>query len=500
MKIFFVGMPGSGKSTIAKKLSDILGFKIFDIDKIIEEKENISIKDMFFKYGERYFRKLEKETLFNLKEENSIIATGGGIILDSENRDYMKKNKTIFLYVEPNKLFERINDDSRPLLVGNKEKIFDLWQERKKFYNIFEKVDISCLSIDETIAQIMYKIVPAEKFYMKNNFQNITFVTQGFKHIEESKIVFLSESVNRIYGEKIKNEIIILPDGEKVKSVDCLNKIYDVFLDKNISRNDYISAIGGGTITDVLSYAASTFKRGLKYKLFPTTLLAQIDAAIGGKTGINYRGIKNIIGNFSLPNETIIDVLSIYSLSDDLYYDGIIEALKMFLIKGETFDYFINNIDLLKKRNFEFLKSMINYCIESKLEIVSQDFNDLGKRNILNIGHTFGHAFESLTNFSHGKAVAWGILKEIEFLEKNLNLKFDYYDKIYYFIKEIIPKDVFDKKINPQIFMEKLTKDKKSQKNNFVMIPFIKNVGEHNFTKIEYEKIFNWIKSEGGIS
>ncbi len=193
---------------------------------------------------------------------------------------------------------------------------------------------------------------------------------------------------------------------ENKKNFDLYFKIIDIFEKYSIKRTDTVVIIGGGVLIDVASFAASTYKRGVKYVNVPTTTLSMIDSSVGSKNGLNYNGKKNIIGNIYAPHEVIIDPHFLQTLDKRNYNNGLAEAIKIGYLSNPQIIDELNNANL----NIE---KLIKLCINEKLKYVEIDLNDYGYRNFLNFGHTFGHALETITNFKkyyHGEAVSIGMV------------------------------------------------------------------------------------------
>lgn len=233
-----------------------------------------------------------------------------------------------------------------------------------------------------------------------------------------------------------------LPEGEVCKSVDYLFKIWNALHDLKFSRKDTLAAIGGGAVTDIAGFAASTYLRGINLITIPTTVLAQVDAAVGGKTGVNFHNGKNLIGNYYFAKAIIVDTETLVSLPCGPFISGLAEIIKYALLEktiaNET-EYRIGPTSLLQilenavsdlAWNNDILPGIIISSIKMKLAVVAKDPQENGLRRCLNLGHTLGHALESITNFSlsHGEGVAIGMAfvlhmavlrKELEEKDKN---------------------------------------------------------------------------------
>ena len=159
-----------------------------------------------------------------------------------------------------------------------------------------------------------------------SSFQKVSINAGSLKSLPSDSIVFTSEKVNELYGEYLPQKKLVLPNGEKTKDISFVIRAYEYLLENNVSRDNLLLGIGGGTITDFTGFVGSTYKRGMKFSFYPTTLLSQIDAAIGGKNGIDFKKYKNVVGTINLPKEVVIDPLSILSLDEETFIEGLIEG------------------------------------------------------------------------------------------------------------------------------------------------------------------------------
>ena len=207
-------------------------------------------------------------------------------------------------------------------------------------------------------------------------------------------------------------EIVLLPEGEENKVLEICVQVWEAFSDFSIQRNDLVINLGGGVITDIGGFIASVFKRGIDFINIPTTLLAMVDASVGGKTGVNFGNYKNQLGVFSQPAFTICDTVFLQSLEDKEIYSGKAEMLKHGLIASEAlFNALCKEKQLVPNNQFIF------DAIQIKSDIVFSDYKEQGERKKLNFGHTVGHSMESFLlskqiKTSHGSCVAWGMLVE----------------------------------------------------------------------------------------
>ena len=240
------------------------------------------------------------------------------------------------------------------------------------------------------------------------------------RHIKSKQVVIVTnETIAPLYLEKVlahlgayQVESVILPDGEQFKTLESLNLIFDKLLARKFSRNATLIALGGGVIGDMGGFAAACYQRGITFIQIPTTLLAQVDSSVGGKTGVNHPLGKNMIGAFYQPQAVIADVGVLDTLDDRQLAAGLAEVIKYGLIRNRAFFVWLEeNIDALLARD----KSALTYAIEQscimKAQVVAEDEHEGGVRATLNLGHTFGHAIETGMGYGaylHGEAVAIG--------------------------------------------------------------------------------------------
>lgn len=232
-------------------------------------------------------------------------------------------------------------------------------------------------------------------------------------------VIISDDTVNSLYGSTVKKSmeengfrvsVFEFPHGEQSKNLETLSRIYDFLCEENITRSDILVALGGGVVGDITGFAAATFLRGTGFIQIPTTLLAQIDSSVGGKTAVDLKGGKNLVGAFRQPELVICDSNTLKTLTPEFLSDGMAEAIKYGMIRDEKL------FDLIASHNIEnvdeIIDDMVYRCIDIKREVVEHDEFDTGERMILNFGHTLGHAVEGYYNYStytHGCGVAVGM-------------------------------------------------------------------------------------------
>ena len=225
--------------------------------------------------------------------------------------------------------------------------------------------------------------------------------------------LYLEQLRTMLQGHGVDTIPIILPDGEQFKSAETLGLIYDTLLTHRCERNTPLIALGGGVIGDMTGYAAATYLRGVPFIQIPTTLLAQVDSSVGGKTGINHPLGKNMIGAFYQPQVVLADIATLNTLPDQELRAGIAEVIKYGLIRDlPFFEWLEQNMEKLLARDEQALQYAIARSCQNKAEIVGADERESGERALLNLGHTFGHAIENGMGYGvwlHGEAVSAGM-------------------------------------------------------------------------------------------
>lgn len=283
----------------------------------------------------------------------------------------------------------------------------------------------------------------------------------------------------------------VFPNGEESKSHDTLIKIYSFLSQNGITRSDILVALGGGVVGDITGYVAATYLRGLGFVQIPTTFLSQIDSSVGGKTGVNIDEGKNLVGAFYQPLCVVCDTSTLSTLSDEIFADGVAEAVKYGMIENE---------DLFNKLHKENIDSILNEvifeCISIKRDIVEQDELDKGERMKLNFGHTLGHAIEKHYNYSgitHGRAIAIGMCVFTKLAEKYGMCDNGIYDKLVACLERYSLPTSTDISIDA---LAKLCMSDKKRDSDNINIVYCKSIGASIILPLTIEEFNKFLKGD----
>lgn len=234
------------------------------------------------------------------------------------------------------------------------------------------------------------------------------------KYLPDKKTVIITDSnIKQLYQNQLPPGISVIEIGlgEKHKTIQTLELIFEKLIDFEADRSTYIVGIGGGIVCDVTGFAASTFMRGLRFGFVSTTLLSQVDASVGGKNGVNFHGYKNMVGVFNQPEFVICDTEMLKTLEENEFRSGFAEIIKAGAIKSANlFNYCKEKVKPALDQDYDVLVKMVYDSVDIKAKVVEADEREKGERRLLNFGHTFAHAIEKLTGILHGQAVSIGMV------------------------------------------------------------------------------------------
>lgn len=322
----------------------------------------------------------------------------------------------------------------------------------------------------------------------ENDFSQLAVELEKFDIINKKLCIITDSKVNGLYcddvcdalKDKCKQVVVFsFPDGEKSKNLDTVKEIYEFLIQNKFERKDMLLALGGGVVGDITGFVAATYLRGVDFVQIPTTLLAQVDSSVGGKTGVDFNQYKNMVGAFYMPRLVYMNLAVLRSLDDRQYYAGMAEVMKYGLIKNATFyEWIIDNMYEIHDRDLETLEEMVVKSCTYKKLVVEKDPTEKGERAILNFGHTIGHAIEKAMNFEllHGECVALGCVAAAYISWKKELLSMDeYYEIRDMFVPFNLPISIDN--INPEEILSLTTSDKKMEGNQIKFI-LLKKVGK----------------------
>ncbi len=430
--IVLTGFMGVGKTVVARAVAHALGRPLIDMDAEIVARAGKDIPAIFREDGEEAFREYERAVCKELAGRRGlVIATGGGTLVDDANRQALgPSGMLVCLDCEPTELAHRLRaDEGRPMLWGKdpSARLQQLLAGRQPAYaRIPYHIDTTYRS-PEQIAQdvlalhragpVSWEVRTPRGSYpvhlLPGGLEMVGTLLRAHE-VGPNVAIVSDEHVWPLHGERLRRGMdeahgaarpIVLPAGEQHKTLDTLQLLYDRFAEGGLDRSGAVIALGGGVITDMAGLAAATFMRGVRLVPLPTTLLGMVDASIGGKVAVDHPRGKNLIGAFVEPLFVLLDPEVLATLPEAEGRAGLAEVIKAGVIgDAEMFA-------ALEASDDPPLRWMVERAIQVKVDIVEEDPYEGGRRAVLNLGHTFAHAFELLSGYrlAHGLAVARGM-------------------------------------------------------------------------------------------
>jgi shikimate kinase / 3-dehydroquinate synthase len=462
--VILVGMMGAGKTSVGKRLAAKLGLPFVDADAEIEAGAQLTISEIFERFGEAYFREGERKVIARLlKGGPLVLATGGGAFMNVATRDNIARHGvSIWLKPSFDVLLARVRKKSnRPLLktADPEGTLRRLLEERSSTYALadftIESVDAAHDSVVDAILRRLqtnlgegagigprarrrvdvplgaraYPILIGPRL-LDDAGAEINRIAAGVNCavVTDARVapLYLDRLTASLDHAGLRSTSIICPPGEGAKSYAEFARVADALIEARIERRDVVIALGGGVIGDLAGFCAATLRRGVRLVQIPTTLLAQVDSSVGGKTGINSRHGKNLVGAFHQPSLVLADTACLDSLSERDFRAGYAEVVKYGLIGDRDFFEFLeaNWRDVFAGGPAR-TEAITTSCV-AKARVVAADETEQGDRALLNLGHTFGHALENLTRYAperlvHGEGVAIGMISAFR-LSRDLGL------------------------------------------------------------------------------
>lgn len=432
--LYITGFMGAGKTSLGRSLATSLRRRFVDMDQAIGKRLGMSITQAFSELGEQSFRDAESAELKRLSRRNGlVVAAGGGVVEREDNRQLMRASGAI-LCLEASLEACRAHLDpeqisGRPLWQDS-DALATRYAERQPSYADCDlAVKVDGRDLQDVFAEAMAGLLAEERFTALLDGKECPVITTSrtpellAEYVEGRRAALLSDrNLERLHLERYRQfvpgapEVIVAP-GEGAKSLRSAERVYQALLENRMERGEVLAAVGGGVVTDLGAFIAATYKRGMDFVLCATSLVGCVDAAIGGKAAVNLAGAKNQVGCFTRPLAVLLDLAALATLPRRAILEGLVEAYKTGLVANPTLAELIeNNLPQLMRGEVLGLAQVVKLAAQAKAAVVSEDFREAGRRRILNLGHTYGHALESHNRYrvGHGRAVAAGMQAAVE--------------------------------------------------------------------------------------
>ncbi len=439
--IALIGMPATGKSTVGRELSLVLGLPFVDADELIESREDAAISSIFERHGEAHFRALEEALIAEVTQSPGVVATGGGVVEREQNLAALRAwGWLVALVASPEVIARRVGRaDQWPLLRGRVlENLERLWGRRSgKYMSADLVIDVGNEDLDGVMRRVLAFLAEREpvaaigvspsgarpyRAVVGDGILGLLGYYAREADLSGRAAILASPAAARRYGEQacdalngagLDPVLIEVSAGEGVKTWESAGGLYGRLVREEVDRTGCLVAMGGEEVLDAAGFVAGTYMRGIPIVHVPTTLLAQIDSCVGGKAALNHFRAKNLIGIIHHPRVALVDVAAIRGVGLRSLRAGLAESVKYGVIADADLFAFLeaHAADLLDEGS-RLMPELVERCLRIKARFVEEDEQGEGRRMLLNYGHTFGYAIESSTGFhryTHGEAVAIGM-------------------------------------------------------------------------------------------
>ncbi len=425
--IVLVGFMGAGKTTGARMIANVLRERMVDTDKRIEQEIGTTIPDYFREHGEPAFRAIEEQITLELLDQadGGVIALGGGTLQSEKVRVALQRHTVVWLHVSLETAWRRAKRSDRPL-ARDRDSFAALFQERADVYEriadvVLPEVDRQLLTSavavirqvpDAKGATLLWAHAPSGGYPVWIRPGLLRDLPPWPLPEGSRRIGVTDDQVAEHYAGRVPelSALVEFPAGEAYKTLETCERVWSALVEQGATRSDHVVAIGGGVVGDLAGFVAATFQRGIPVVQVPTTLVAQVDSAYGGKTGVDLPAAKNYVGAYHQPAAVMVDPDTLETLPQPELAAGYAEVVKTALIAGgPLWDHVSSGAPVDSQT--------IVRCARTKLQVVADDERDGGRRQVLNLGHTIGHAIETVTDYRryrHGEAVGLGLLAALQ--------------------------------------------------------------------------------------
>jgi len=514
--IILTGFMGTGKSVVAELLSRRWGLSYVDTDAMIEDQVGASIAEIFATRGEQYFRDLETEVLIHLGGERGlVISTGGGILLREDNVELLRQmGPIVCLQASAETIMQRTaTSDERPLLnrPDAASEIRRLLAERDEAYRRADYHITTDGLTPQQVTDAVEKVVmadsrgcllasgPVEIPVELGDDSYTIHIGEGLLEAVgeiaapvqrgQRAAVITDDNVEVLYASAVAESLgeagwdahlFAVPSGEASKTLATAGQLCEQLAEAGLDRSDVVFAVGGGMVGDLAGFVAAVFMRGLEFVQVPTTLLAQVDASVGGKVAVDLPRAKNLVGAFHQPQAVIIDTNTLKTLPERQLRSGLAEVIKHAAIAdAEMFGYLEEMLEQVMDHDPLSLKYLLARNCQIKAEVVAADPLEQDQRAVLNFGHTIGHALERAApqwQLSHGEAVAVGMVAESEVAAEKGPSEPDVVERLRWLVSHTgLQPDLSG--IDPQQAWTAMSADKKLRRGR-LWAPVVPRIGE----------------------
>jgi shikimate kinase/3-dehydroquinate synthase len=455
-----VGFMGSGKSSVGSRVAILLGWTFVDLDEVFVEAEGIAISDYFASRGEQAFRQRETELLQKVLDQRDsaqglVLALGGGTLESPCAAEVLARlSGVVYLDVDAERAWQRAGGTARPLAV-DEERFRALLARRHERYEMAanwvlpvedrsvedlarQVVELASLSADGSHVLWGRRLKATQRSSLVIGGVGALSVLEGraasVHQAGHRLFVITDRNVANAWGRRVvslmedspEDRLLVVDAGENSKNADTLAKCWEWLAASRARRDDVVVALGGGVVGDLAGFAAATYQRGISLWQVPTTLLAQVDSSIGGKTAIDLAAGKNLVGAFYQPDLVVADPVTLTSLREQDYIGGLGEVVKhTLLMTPASLDRLEAAAGMVIARDLPTVAALVRESVGFKARVVQEDEREHGMRATLNLGHTVGHAIEVVQGYgcmSHGSAVSLGLLVALALSEQVLGL------------------------------------------------------------------------------